>query len=66
MNIFKSFLFGERVYATPGKFPADVGVNCHGTTLTTYSTRTYWVGSEGKRRMITVSTISEMQRGGPF
>ena len=60
MNFLKSVLFSERVYATPGKFPAEVGVNHKGTTLTTYSTRSYWVGSEGRRRMITVSTISEM------
>ncbi len=60
MNFLKTALFGERVYAIPGKFPAEVGVNCHGITLTTYSTRSYWVGSENKRRLITVSTISEM------
>lgn len=60
MNFLKSVLFGERVYATPGRFPAEVGVNQHGTTLTTYSTRTYYIGSENHRRLITVSTISEM------
>jgi len=60
MNFLKTVLFGERVYATPGKFPAEIGVNHQHTTLTTYSTRTYWIGSEKHRRLVTVSTISEM------
>jgi hypothetical protein len=60
VNFLKTTLLGERVYATPGRFPAEVGVNCYGTTLTTYSTRSYWVGSANHRRLVTVSTISEM------
>jgi hypothetical protein len=61
VNFPKTTLLGERVYATPGRFPAEVGTNHHGTTLTTYSIRSYWVGSVNHRRLVTVNTISEMR-----